>query len=132
MTNNIRTLTRGIWTGVKEFGARDVVEKKSIVNILVAFAVSTKHYLREEYSYDHEDLKDLIGHLSSFSTPSSNRPLNMQNGRNRASFKLTAHDYSTPTNIPIELSYYIATYLNSINSRGLVESAVLSTMHSGN
>jgi len=136
MTNNIRTLTRGIWTAVKESEAKDVVEKKSVINILVAFAVSTKHYLREEYSYDHEDLKDLIGHLPSFSTPSSNRALDLQNGRKRAyasfkSFKLTAHDYTTPTNIPIELSYYIATYLSSVNARGLIESPVLSTMHSG-
>lgn len=79
MTQNIRTLTRCIWVGVKESGtAKEIIEKTSVLNLLVAFAISTKNYLREEYSYDSEDLKDLISHIPKFKTPSSVTSLDSQ------------------------------------------------------
>lgn len=79
MTHNIRTLTRCIWVGVRESGtSKDVVEKRSVINLLIAFAYATKNYLREEYSYDSDDIKDLIKHIPKFSTPSSNLPLDTQ------------------------------------------------------
>lgn len=79
MTQNIRTLTRCIWVGVKESGtAKEIIEKTSVLNLLVAFAVSTKNYLREEYSYDSEDLRELISHIPKFQTPSSVTPLDSQ------------------------------------------------------
>lgn len=79
MTQNIRTLTRCIWVGVKESGtAKEIIEKTSVLNLLVAFSISTKNYLREEYSYDSEDLRDLISHIPKFKTPSSVTPLDSQ------------------------------------------------------
>jgi putative membrane protein len=55
MTLAIRTLTRCIWVMVKEDNsAKDVVEKASAINLLLAFSYATKNYLREEYSYDEE------------------------------------------------------------------------------
>jgi putative membrane protein len=131
MTLGIRTLTRGIWTGVKEPTAKDVVEKKSILNILVAFAVATKHYLREEYSYDYDDLRSLISHLPKYETPSSIQSLDAQEHKDK-SFRLTAHDLETPSNIPIELSYYVAAYLSSVNSRGLIDVPLVTPMQNGN
>lgn len=131
MTLGIRTLTRGIWTGVKELDAKDVVEKKSVLNILVAFAVATKHYLREEYSYEYDDLKDLINHLPKYATPSSTQSLESQEKKKDKIFRLNAHDLETPSNIPIELSYYIASYLSSVNSRGLIDTPILTPMQNG-
>jgi len=116
---------------VKEKEGTDLLEKKSVINILVAFAVSTKHYLRHEYSYDYDDLRDLIKHLPTFSTPSSNVPLKDQGASRRIGWLRSAHDLATPTNIPIELSYYIASYIRCASSRGLMESPVHSTMQAG-
>lgn len=84
MTLNIRTLTRCFWVMVeeKEKTAKEVIEKTSAINLLVAFAYATRNYLREEYSYDEEDLHELINHLPKFSTPSSNQPLDTQEGEN--------------------------------------------------
>jgi putative membrane protein len=81
MTLSIRTLTRCIWVTVKEpkGTADEVVEKTSVINLLLAFVYATKNYLREDYSYDEEELKELISHLPRFSTPSSNLPLHGQN-----------------------------------------------------
>jgi hypothetical protein len=41
--------------------AREVVEKTSAINLLIAFAYATKNYLREEYSYEEE-----VGNLLAF------------------------------------------------------------------
>lgn len=35
-------------------GSKDVVEKASAINLLLAFSYATKNYLREEYSYDED------------------------------------------------------------------------------
>lgn len=38
-----------------------------MINLILAFAVATKHKLRHEYEYDYPDLLPLIGHLDTFS-----------------------------------------------------------------
>lgn len=83
MTLSIRNLTRYIWMGVDDpegenAQAKSIIEKKSAVNLLIAFAVATKHYLREEYSYEFGDLKNLISHIHVFHTPSSNVGMDYQ------------------------------------------------------
>ncbi|OXA50926.1 hypothetical protein Fcan01_14539 [Folsomia candida] len=194
MTQNIRTLTRCIWVGVRESGtSKEIVEKRSVINLLIAFAYATKNYLREEYSYDSDGIRELIKHIPKFCTPSSNQPLEhqqliqeqqqadqqcnnqeipsvtvtvpeeqgnepsktgvillpgkltaeedksksasssakrrkssttpfrRQDARRRSSkahSSFTAHDCVTPTNIPIELSYYIASYLGTVSVKG--------------
>jgi hypothetical protein len=45
------------------------VEKKSAINLCMAFVIATKHYLREEYSYDTGDMADLIFHLKKYYNP---------------------------------------------------------------
>ncbi|ODM97780.1 hypothetical protein Ocin01_08903 [Orchesella cincta] len=170
MTLNIRTLARCIWVMVaeKENTSSEIIEKASAINLLVAFAYATKNYLREEYSYDEEDLYELINHIPKFSTPSSNQPLedqeedklsakskvnpksvsgsrgNLDNmsrprisstssSKKRASqaktYNLKAYEKSVPTNIPIELSYYIASYINSVRVRELADGSTIAVMN---
>jgi len=157
MTLCIRTLTRCIWVMVEESegSSKDIVEKTSAINLLLAFAFATRNYLREEYSYDEKDLKELISHFPKFSTPSSNQPLEMQSMDNnlkrsvrmrkrsktslgskgsgaegsQKEYHYMAHDIITPTNIPIELSYYIASYIKSVNKK--VDGSTLSVMNNG-
>ena len=163
MTQNIRTLSRCIWTGAAEEdnpeNAQDLIEKLSIINLLVAFPFAVKNYLREEYAYDDGDqLKKLINHLPRFATPSSTVPLLSQdpsNSTNRKSTDLAApatvtankdkkavkekkkwkkallaHDYPTPTNIPIEISYYISSYLSLPTTKKKFD-PMMSSMSSG-
>jgi len=128
MTISIRALTRGIWIAIPEKEGKDVVEKKSVLNILVAFAFATKHYLREEYSYEYPDLKELICHLPKYSTPISTKPLLSAQKKEDEAFRRNAHDLETPTNIPIELSYYIAAYLSRFSS---MSTSLMNPMQSG-
>ncbi|KAG0052661.1 hypothetical protein BGZ83_002318 [Gryganskiella cystojenkinii] len=179
MTLCIRNLTRAIWVCVNEAETRDLLEKKSAINLLVAFAYSTKHYLREEYGYDYEDMVDLLTHIPKYSIPSSTQPLDWrldipgppagspsnfatlsptsvqfqnqdlpsqmssagvgapgttfgEGGRARRQSKVEralAFDFLTPTNIPVELSYYIGSYIKSCSSKGKVDAATLTLMN---
>jgi len=153
MTVCIRTLTRCIWIGVQESSSsksKDIVEKVSAINLLVAFAYSTKNYLRQDYSYVSENVQNLLGHIQHFSTPSSNHPLEVQeeianeinqpklqsqsnyettDGNFRKRKFLAPHDSVTPTNIPLELSYYLASYIYSVRGRALADSFTISEMN---
>jgi putative membrane protein len=167
MTANIRDLTRHIWLDMKLHDTKSVIGKKSAINLLVAFAISTKHYLREEYSYDQPDLKRLISHLPVFNIPSSNLSMSYQdqfvdeegdsNGpqqhgiissllrricccccfrkiKKRSSFirdPYKARDAVTPTNIPIEVSYYIASYINWCREHNKCDPSIIIAMQSG-
>jgi putative membrane protein len=135
MTLNIRNLTRYIWVGVKQHDTKSIVEKKSAINLLVAFAVATKHYLREEYSYEFDDLRNLISHIRSFHIPSSNVPMSYQEEQHVEQIvrrfngdHLKAHDVVTPTNIPLELSYYIESFINKCEVQAKCSDCTIQSM----
>ncbi|KAF9190143.1 hypothetical protein BGZ50_000356 [Haplosporangium sp. Z 11] len=175
MTLCIRNMTRAIWVGVSEEEARDLLEKKSAINLLVAFAFATKHYLREEYGYDYDDMIDLLSHIPKYSLPTSTQPMNWRNNlpgnlqaqpvargpdrtagftekphtsqanqpsdphvakavrgtrarRHQAKSQSLAFDFLTPTNIPIELSYYIGSYIKKVGDKGQIDAATYSMM----
>ncbi|KAG0074112.1 hypothetical protein BGZ90_011015 [Linnemannia elongata] len=173
MTLCIRNLTRGIWVCVAETETRDLLEKKSAINLLVAFAFATKHYLREEYGYDYDDMVDLLTHIPKYSIPSSVEPMDWRMdipttplesltpqqqpqpqqpqtsqlsasatniGRTSGTFgggrarrqsraQALAFDFLTPTNIPVELSYYIGSYIKACSNKGKVDPATLTMMN---
>ncbi|KAG0314201.1 hypothetical protein BG000_005634 [Podila horticola] len=161
MTLSIRNLTRGIWVCVAETETRDLLEKKSAINLLVAFAFSTKHYLREEYGYNYDDMADLLSNIPKYSIPTSTEPMDWRtdvpaaldglhqqpnltsflsdrsrhsmsgDGRARRAAKsqALAFDFLTPTNIPIELSFYIGSYIKACSNKGKVDPATLTMMN---
>jgi putative membrane protein len=43
--------------------ARDILEKRSAINLLLAFAIALKHHLREERGTYYDDLYPLVSHL---------------------------------------------------------------------
>ncbi|OAX33196.1 hypothetical protein K503DRAFT_786669 [Rhizopogon vinicolor AM-OR11-026] len=53
----------------EENKAKTLVEKKSVVNLLEAFAVAVKHYLRGEDSIFYEDLYHLVKFLPAYALP---------------------------------------------------------------
>lgn len=164
MTLSIRNLTRGIWVCVAETETRDLLEKKSAINLLVAFAFATKHYLREEYGYNYDDMVDLLGHIPKYSIPSSTQPMDWRTDlptplgtlqaenashlanvvahdatetakvknrgrRHQVKKQALAYDFLTPTNIPVELSYYIGSYIKSCSNKSRVDAATLTMMN---
>jgi putative membrane protein len=108
MIQGIRTLSRWIWILVKEEDGNDMLEKKSAINLLLAYAVACKHYLREEYSYEYDDLRPLIGHLPKmFKEPHAKHKTHNS----------SAINYAPPTNIPLQISYYIGIYIDSVRKK---------------
>lgn len=108
MIQNVRKMTRATWLGVSSGDSADtitsktLIERRSALNLSLAFVVSVKHYLRDEYRYDYPDLKDLISHLPRFNSPSSNLPLDVQLKMQKEYKKCKiAFDCPTPTNIPL-------------------------------
>ncbi|KAF9422032.1 hypothetical protein BGZ94_008691 [Podila epigama] len=162
MTLCIRNLTRSIWVNVTETETRDLLEKKSAINLLVAFAFSTKHYLREEYGYDYDDMAELLTHIPKYSIPTSTEPMDWRTdvpaaldglrqqqpnlasilsdrthrskghsgrARREAKSQALAFDFLTPTNIPVELSYYISSYIKSCSAKQKVDASTLTVMN---
>jgi len=112
---------------------KSIIEKKSALNLLLAFVVATKHYLREEYSDQYEDLRTLIDHLPRFITPPGLNAMSEQQSRKSGagrSVQLMAYEVNTPTNIPIEISYYILSYIKYVNVNNLAPAWAISTMQS--
>lgn len=69
---SVRNMARVIWIHGKEPTVADILAKKTAINLLAAFAVSTKHYLRQEYDHGYDDLKFLVAHIPKYAMPSSN------------------------------------------------------------
>ncbi|CAG8500467.1 3554_t:CDS:2 [Paraglomus brasilianum] len=69
LTIAVRNLARSVWISIKENGNTDeernaiVVEKKTVINLLIGFALATKHYLREENPVDSKDVADVISNI---------------------------------------------------------------------
>lgn len=82
---NIRMFSRVVWfhisdepTGnmklgaakdVEEYRARMLVEKKTVLNLLLGYAVALKHYLRGEDGHHYADLFHLIKFLPAYALP---------------------------------------------------------------
>lgn len=77
---NTRTLSRTIWFHVSDVGvadgetddekrARTLVEKKTVLNLIEAFSVAVKHYLRGEEGINYVDLYHLIKYLPAYVLP---------------------------------------------------------------
>ncbi|KAK4054368.1 hypothetical protein OIO90_003601 [Microbotryomycetes sp. JL221] len=50
---------------------RAIVEKKSVINLITAFSIATKHYCRGEAGIHYEDLYPLVAYLPRWRMPSS-------------------------------------------------------------
>ncbi|GBB94395.1 hypothetical protein RclHR1_23470003 [Rhizophagus clarus] len=130
----IRNLTRIIWINVKEDeGTKDILEKKTAINLLMGFAVATKHYLREEEGSNYDDLKHLISNIKS-DLPGfapiedqdlteniirENSKLGRQLSLRMFKPKIKPHQRRKGTpipvnhNLPLEITLYLSSYIDS-------------------
>ncbi|MBN3874885.1 bestrophin family protein [Nostoc sp. JL33] len=101
LVNNIRNLARQIWVSIDEISPEDKDNKITALNLLVAFAVTTKLHLRGEAV--NRELEDLM--------PSSKyRKLKIMN------------------NPPIEVAFWIGDYLQQQYHRNCLNSYQLTSM----
>ncbi|KAJ3204495.1 hypothetical protein HDU82_005793 [Entophlyctis luteolus] len=72
LVSHSRNLSRAIWCSTNTQGDKqNDVEKLGAINLVLAFSVSTKHYLRDQPGHQHDDLAQLLVHVPKFSPGSS-------------------------------------------------------------
>ncbi|OZJ03871.1 hypothetical protein BZG36_03682 [Bifiguratus adelaidae] len=135
MVTALRSCSRIIWINGKDGSSSDVLEKKSAINLLIAFAIATKNYLRQEYGPEHPELWPWIQHIPKYSFPTitpqyediSQQPggskldrLPFRNlfrrkyadndkGSSKNQFESYIHHQGN-VNIPLEITLYLSSY----------------------
>ncbi|KAJ3166394.1 hypothetical protein HDU88_003262 [Geranomyces variabilis] len=100
LVTQIRNLARFAWIGVITKTEKQEIEKKGCMNLLLAFAVATKHYLRNELGHKYADLHHLLIHLPDF-----------QPGQR----------YPVIKNLPLEVSFHISSYIAACRRDDLLD-----------
>ncbi|KAH8771772.1 Bestrophin, RFP-TM, chloride channel-domain-containing protein [Diaporthe sp. PMI_573] len=133
-----QNLGRVFWIHTKErpdSKEKDILAKLTAMNLLVAFAVSLKHKLRFEPYTDHEDLKNLVGHLDTFAqqatleTPETALPRRHNKLRETGEYLGVSFAASNPRkaikkavrplgNLPLEILSYLASFVDDIIEGG--------------
>lgn len=103
MTTALRNLVRLLLVNVPGCSETQKLEKLSVVDLLIAYPIAVKHYLRQEYGADYDDLRELIQHIPEYSTPSA---LNSTGSRARPSMSLEGG-----TNLPLDIKMYISSFI---------------------
>lgn len=86
----MRNLARIIWVQIPadpDNSVKELLDRKSVINLLLAFAVATKHYLREEEGVEYDDLSHLVRHIPPYSLPSGITNYNHQDVSHDASIQ---------------------------------------------
>ncbi|KAI8893469.1 Bestrophin, RFP-TM, chloride channel-domain-containing protein [Globomyces pollinis-pini] len=109
MSTNIRNLARFIWIAVYQTNKKDLSEKFGAINLLLAFSIATKHYLREEHGYHYDDLHNLLIHVPDFS------PGNY-------------HPESQDDNLPLEITFHISAYIAKCRKREMMDVPTTASM----
>jgi putative membrane protein len=102
LVNTVRNLARGIWVVVEERDSMDRAQKEAMLRLVVAFAVAMKLHLRREPV--NNELSPL---MASFNY-----------------FKLKEVNHA-----PLEISFWIADYLQRQYERGYVNAFQISSLH---
>ncbi|KAJ3272694.1 hypothetical protein HDV01_005330 [Terramyces sp. JEL0728] len=96
-----RNLSRLVWYDVEAGGDRKkVAEKFGAVNLIVAYAVACKHYLRGEKGFHYEDLHNLLVHVPDFK-PGQYHP--------------------ETDSLPLEITFHLASYFKRARKDGMVD-----------
>jgi putative membrane protein len=104
----------------------DLIEKRSAINLLVAFSVATKHYLRAEYGSNYHDLYEYLNHIPKYNVPASvepaHDPANDKKHRRRASITAKQDlNQAIKSNMPLEITIYIQSYIRLLRKRNAIE-----------
>ncbi|CAG8476929.1 1659_t:CDS:2 [Diversispora eburnea] len=133
----IRNMTRIIWINIKEKESKHLLEKETAINLLLGFAIATKHLLREEQGCDHQDLKPYITNIHNQLTEFSAKRNSKTQNKNKSSFLNSI--FKNPIeidaklivdkNLPLKISLYISSYISAQKQRGSTDDASISILH---
>ncbi|KAL1915607.1 uncharacterized protein VTP21DRAFT_6731 [Calcarisporiella thermophila] len=157
ITSNIRNIARIVWMQTYVVDSPDpvgdLIQKKSVMNLLLAYAVATKYYLREDYNTNYDDIRYLVNQLPRLGIPASASPKIIKNSqfhgkpaskwkkfRNILLFFLpgrrlqhmlaagttretTLTEINLPSNLPLEITLHISGYLEKQIRRGAITMA---------
>lgn len=101
MIVSVRNLARQIWVAIEDRDEGERTEKIAALRLLPAFAIATKHHLRQE-PYGQE--------LQPFLTPTQLQTL------------------QTAANAPLEIALWLGAYLQAQHNRGLLSTYQLTAM----
>ncbi|KAJ1344507.1 hypothetical protein BSLG_000031 [Batrachochytrium salamandrivorans] len=87
--SHTRNLTRFIWVHCPVTEEHDVYNKYAVTNLILAYAVSVKHHLREESGHKFEDLHNLLIHLPDYRPGTFHPPLEISHWKSLVTFLLT-------------------------------------------
>jgi ion channel-forming bestrophin family protein len=134
-----QTLSRVYWIHTKESAddpdlrKKQILQKLTALNLLIAFAVSLKHRLRFEPYTDYEDLTDLIDHLDTFAKnatgddvykprdPGFFKSIGAHLGLSFATSnprKIIKRAQSPLGNLPLEILCYLSAYTDEVVGEG--------------
>jgi len=122
MGSAVGTLARLVWVSAKARDTKDVVEKKTILNLLSAFPLATKHYLRDEYAQEFEEVRE---YLSVFPEVLYRRPTTgeaatapamrgLANGKGKVAQEEAIPSFVAPSNVPSIIVYYLVKLYKSV------------------
>ncbi|KAJ9065578.1 hypothetical protein DSO57_1017997 [Entomophthora muscae] len=111
----------------------DRIAKVKVINLLIAYPFSIKRYLREEYGTEHDDISCYIGNIPRYSTPSSLQPLVMDlpdqvNLPNSPLLPMEPMEGTTPTNLPLEIAYFLSAYITEITEKEQITNPVITAL----
>jgi putative membrane protein len=135
MNTNIRNIARVIWVGIKEKQQPDGPllsfsaindQKLRAINMLLAFAVATKHHLRAEYGTSYRDLQGLLP--EDFVPCKSESNLRTQYINHRQHIRTDKNDWviqrdnsNASMSLPLEISYQLSLWINYVKEKELID-----------
>ncbi|KAJ3412455.1 hypothetical protein HDV05_000709 [Chytridiales sp. JEL 0842] len=107
----VRNLTRFTWICVVTKNEEQFKQKKGAMNLILAFAAATKHYLRDEPGFKYTDLGPLLEHLPDFSEARDSDPASEE-----------------VSNLPLEISFHLQSYVAYCRKTEQIDVAVQGQM----
>ncbi|KAJ8689649.1 hypothetical protein PTI98_012530 [Pleurotus ostreatus] len=138
--------TPGVEISADEEKARSTIEKKTAINLVEAFAVAIKHYLRNEDGIYYRDLYYLVKFLPEYALPAGRPSETDLSSPPKSDFSSNARDGGTleenseeeeehknqkkraelrnkaiSHNIPLEISLYLSSYVAALQRRHTID-----------
>ncbi|KAJ3047691.1 hypothetical protein HK097_011296 [Rhizophlyctis rosea] len=107
LLTNVRNLSRFVWVSITPTDEQTTNEKIGAMNLILAFPVATKHFLRDEPGYRYTDLRHLVSHLPDMKPGAKEIDVN---------------------NLPLEISFHIAGYTARARQLNLIDAAMGTAM----
>ncbi|KAI8607340.1 Bestrophin/UPF0187 [Chytriomyces sp. MP71] len=108
LVTHSRNLARSIWCSTTVTTAQQEIERLGCINLILAYAVSLKHMLRDELGFNYTDLAHLLVHVPKFRPGARNMPKD---------------------NIPMEIVMLLTEYVRNAEETKIIEATPKALMN---